>query len=318
LKAADLAELPADEFVSWSNNVAFPLIPDPLSAEIFRKMKRSPRFDQKSPDWEFRPFRELDATGDKSILEFDTDSARERIPIYSGASFNLWSPDAGSPYAYAKDTVLRQHFKGKLAGAVERARSVYFGMKFPKGVLPMDSARLAFRDIARATDSRTMICCLLPPGVAAVHKAPLIVRMRGTVQAEAALLGIMSSIPFDWATRRWVELTMSFELLSSFPVPRPELNGGIGARVIQIAGLLAAVDERYSGWASELGVPVGSVETQTEKDALCAELDALVSLLYGLSEDQVEHVFATFHRGWKYEPRLEAVLGHYRTWKGKA
>lgn len=65
-------------------------------------------------------------------------------------------------------------------------------------------------------------------------------------------------------------------------------------------------------------VPVGSVETQTEKDGLCAELDALVSLLYGLSEDQVEHLFATFHRGWKYEPRLETVLQHYGTWKGKA
>jgi hypothetical protein len=317
-KADDLAEVPANEFVSWSNNVAFPLIPDPLSAEIFRKMKRSPRFDQKNPDWEFRPFRELDATNDKSLLEFDTDSARGRIPIYSGASFNLWSPDAGSPYAYAKEAVLRQHFKSKLAGAVERARSVYFGMKFRKDVLPMDSARIAFRDIARATDSRTMICCLLPPGVAAVHKAPLIVRMGGNVQAEAALLGIMSSIPFDWATRRWVELTMSFELLNSFPVPRPDLNGGLGARVVQIAGFLAAVDERYADWASEVGVPVGSVPTQAETDALCAELDALVSLLYGLSEDQVEHVFATFHRGWKYEPRLEAVLQHYRTWKGKA
>ena len=43
-----------------------------------------------------------------------------------------------------------------------------------------------------------------------------------------------------------------------------------------------------------------------------------MSLLYGLTEDQVEHVFATFHRGWDYEPRLEAVLKHYRAWKGKA
>ena len=43
-----------------------------------------------------------------------------------------------------------------------------------------------------------------------------------------------------------------------------------------------------------------------------------MSLLYGLTEDQVEHVFATFHRGWNYEPRLDAVLTHYRAWKGKA
>lgn len=55
-----------------------------------------------------------------------------------------------------------------------------------------------------------------------------------------------------------------------------------------------------------------------EKDDLIAELDALVSLLYGLTEDQVEHVFDTFHRGWNYRPRLEAVLEHYARWKGQA
>ena len=54
------------------------------------------------------------------------------------------------------------------------------------------------------------------------------------------------------------------------------------------------------------------------RTTLVAELDALVSLLYGLTEDQVEHVFATFHKGWDYEPRLDAVLKHYRAWKGKA
>ena len=88
--------------------------------------------------------------------------------------------------------------------------------------------------------------------------------------------------------------------------------------MVEIAGRLAAVDDRYADWAAEVGVPVGSVKTAAEKDDLIAELDALVSLLYGLTEDQVEHVFATFHRGWNYEPRLEAVLKHYRAWKGKA
>lgn len=317
-KAQDLAEVPAEEFLSWSNNVAFPLIPDPLSARIFRQMKRSPRFDQHDPEWEFRPFRELDATNDKSLLEFDTDSDRGRVPIYTGASFNLWNPAAGPPYAYAKESVLRRHFKEKLASAVDRARSVYFGMKFDQGVLPMDSARLAFRDIARATDSRTMICCLLPPGVSAVHKAPLIVRRAGTAKAEAALLGIMSSIPFDWATRRWVELTMSFELLNSFPVPRPALESGMGARIVQISGLLAAADERYRDWAAEVGVPVGAIKSQAEKDELLAEVDALVSLLYGLTDAEVCHVFATFHRGWDYDARLTAVLKHFGAWKDKA
>jgi hypothetical protein len=111
---------------------------------------------------------------------------------------------------------------------------------------------------------------------------------------------------------------MSFALVNSFPVPRPDLEGPIGHRLVEIAGRLAAVDDRFASWAKEVGVPTGSVTSEVEKVDLVAELDALVSLLYGLTEDQVEHVFVTFHRGGSYESRLESVLKHFRAWRTKA
>jgi len=131
-------------------------------------------------------------------------------------------------------------------------------------------------------------------------------------------LGVLSSIPFDWQARLLTEMNLTFEVLNQLSIPRTDLDQGIGERVVEISGSLAAVDERYEEWANEVGVPVGSVTTQSEKDDLIAELDALVSLLYGLTEDQVEHVFDTFHRGWNYQSRLEAVLEHYARWKGQA
>lgn len=316
--AGEVAEVPAVEFASWSRTASFPLIPDPISAKVFRQMKLSPRFDDVREDWEFRPVTDLHATGDKSLMEFDTDESRGRIPILTGASFNLWDPDAGAPYAYSATSNLRSHLEMKLQRAVKSAKSPYKGLKFDEGTLPLDFPRIAFRDVARATDKRTMIACLMPPGTSAAHKAPFLLRRAGDARAEAALLGILSSIPFDWSTRRWVEITMSFEVLNGCPVPRPDSNESLGARLTTIAGRLAAVDERYALWAAEVGVPVGSVKTQAEKDNLLAELDALVSLLYGLSEDQVGHMFATFHRGWDYQPRLEAVLEHYAEWKGRS
>jgi hypothetical protein len=317
--AGTLADVPGDEFVSWSNAAAFPLIPDPASAEVFRQMARSPRFDECGADWEFRPIQgDMNQTADRAVMEIDDEGPRGRIPILTGACFNLWNPDAGAPFAYGRSDVLRSYLESKLARAVGNSRSAYNGLRFKKGELPLDSARIAFRDIARATDSRTMICALLPPGVAAVHKAPLIVRRSGSARAEAALLGIMSSIPFDWVARRWVELTMSFELLNAFPVPRPDLGSAMGERLVEASGRLAAVDDRYADWAADVGVSVGSVKSQSDKDDLIAELDAIVGLLYGLTEDQVEHVFSTFHRGWDYGSRLDAVLKHYRGWKGTA
>lgn len=316
---AELAAVPADEFLSWSSTAAFPLIPDPVSASVFRQMKTSPRFDQAREGWEFRPIQgDLNASGDKALLEFDLDDRRGRIPVLAGASYNLWSPDAGTPFAFAKTDVLRPHLVKKLARAIPSSRSAYYQLTFPTGRLPMDSARIAFRDTARSNDTRTAIACLLPPGYAAVHQSPLLVRRRGDEAAEAFLLGVMASIPFDWSVRRWVELHLTFELLNAMPVPRYDPSLGAVARVVEVAGRLAAVDARYTDWAAEVGVPIGSVSSQADKDALQAELDALVSLLYGLTEAQVEHIFATFHRGWAYQSRLEAVLIHYREWKARA
>lgn len=316
--ATELADVPGDEFVSWSSTAAFPLIPDPLSAEVFRQMKKNPRFDATRADWRFRPATELHATGDKEVLEFDVDQPRGRIPVYTGAGFNIWDPDAGSPYAYSMPAVLRPYLAHKLASAKRHSRSVYYGAEFPKGVLPMDAARIAFRDIARSTDTRTAIPCLLPPGSTTVHQAPLIIRRSGDVRSEAFLLGVMSSIPFDWGARRWVELHLTYEVLNALPVPAYDPGSALCRRVVEIAGRLAAVDDRYGEWASEVGVPVGSVKTTVEKDALVAELDALVGLLYGLSGAQLQHVFATFHRGWDFGSRLAEVTKHYGIWEGKA
>jgi hypothetical protein len=78
------------------------------------------------------------------------------------------------------------------------------------------------------------------------------------------------------------------------------------------------VDERYRDWASEVGIEIGTANDEPTKSELIAELDALVSLLYGLSAEQVEHVFATFHRGWDYSARLERVLAYYEQWKDAA
>ena len=313
-----LAAVDSAEFLSWSTSAGFPFISSPKAAEVFRQMRKSPRFDDVRDDWQFRPTTDLHATADKSLFDFDLSVTEGKTPIFTGASFSIWDPGFGEPYAFADTEALRAHLTKKLNSSTRNKKSAFAGLDIENGKLPMDRARIAFRDIARATDKRTSIACLIPPGVATVHQAPLLVNCGSNLHAEAFLLGVMASIPFDWSARRLVELHMTFEILNALPVPRFEQDSLLAQRVVQISGRLAAVDDRYADWAAEVGVPVGSVKSQAEKDDLIAELDALVSLLYGLSENQVEHVFETFHRGWDYQPRLDAVLKHYRVWRDKA
>jgi hypothetical protein len=36
-----------------------------------------------------------------------------------------------------------------------------------------------------------------------------------------------------------------------------------------------------------------------------------------LSESYLTHIFETSREGWDYQPRLKAVLKHYKAWAGK-
>ena len=56
---------------------------------------------------------------------------------------------------------------------------------------------------------------------------------------------------------------------------------------------------------------MSGVPDPAEKTDAIAELDAAVALLYGLTEDDVVHIFETFHVGWDYGPRLEAAQAHF-------
>ena len=64
------------------------------------------------------------------------------------------------------------------------------------------------------------------------------------------------------------------------------------------------------------GVEHGLLEPDDKQDKV-HELDAVVAHLYGLSEAQLVHIFETFHDGWDYQPRLNAVLKQYHAWADK-
>lgn len=310
----NLAEISHSEFLSWTTGATFPLLRDKPSAAIFRQMRSVPPFSSTG----LRPVIELRPVEDRSRINTELDSPAGDVPVLTGGSFNLWEPDFGDPYGYAQRSIFT-HLLSKTNRSASMARSPFYGMKFSAVEdLPCSRPRIAFRDVTKYDNSRGVVAVLLPPGVVVMHASPYLLRVDADARQEAFVLGVMSSIPFDWYARRIVELHLTFDLLSSMPVPKPAIDSSLRGRVVEVAGRLAAVDDRYAEWASEVGVPTRSIVTAVEKDDLIAELDALVSLLYGLTEDQVEHVFATFHRGWNYEPRLDAVLKHYRVWRGKA
>jgi hypothetical protein len=127
---------------------------------------------------------------------------------------------------------------------------------------------------------------------------------------EAFLLGVMASRVCDWWCRRFVEGHFDEEAFASLRVPAPTYEENLSSRLVELSGRLAAPDERFAEWAEIVGVECGPLDPLTKQD-MVDELDAVVARLYGLTDDQLVHIFETFQDGWEYQPRLEAVMSHF-------
>lgn len=311
-----LGLLPASGLREWASGATFPLLPDTYSVQVFKTLRSHPRLDS-GEQWLFKPVAEFHATNERQTFDAGPD-APGRWPVYTGATFNLWDPDFGDPYTYADPETVTKALFDKRKRQSRMKSSAFLGLnpEIVKDIhtLPCFRPRIAFRDIARATDTRTMLVCLVPGNVVLTNKAPYLLQRKGYPADEAYVLGILSSIPLDWYARRYVEIGMNLHIANALPIPRPQRDDPRRLRVVQISARLAAVDGRYTEWAAEVGVPVGSTRDEVIKNDLICELDAVVAHLYGLAREELIHIYTTFHRGWNYQLRLDTVLEHFDRW----
>jgi len=322
-KDKDPLKLDVSSILEWTETAALPQFPSEDSPAVFMQMRKAPSFGEDIPEsWRTRPLQgDINATTGKHFMTFSGDRPRGFWPIYSGESFEMWTPDRGRVYAWADPAVITKELQRKRLRAAGNRRSVFGEMpdkwlQNPE-TLPCLHPRIAFRDVARSTDSRTVITALVPPRVVLTHKAPYLVLVRGDHKDEAYLLGVMSSRIFDWYARRFVETTLSFSMLMSFPVPRPRRSDPFWRRIVEVAAHLASIDDRYDEWA-RVAYSGAALPEKDKKDDLTAELDALVARIYGLDEGHLRNIYETFHETWDYEASLQKALRYFKLWPMKA
>ena len=243
-------------------------------------------------------------------------------PVYGGRSFNLWKPDTGDYYAWAERERITGALQERRLRGQKNRRSAF--SEFPRewaedrASLPCVGPRIAFRDVTNRTNNRTVIAALVPGDRVLTNKAPYLLWPGGTESDQAYLLGVLSTMILDWFARRIVELNMNFHIFNSLPIPRPPKDDPRRLRTIEIAGRLATAEPGHSGfrdWAAAVGVEADSVRSEAKKDALIAELDAVVAHLYDLDEEDLAVIYDTFHTGADYAERHSRVLRHFRAWR---
>ena len=169
-------------------------------------------------------------------------------------------------------------------------------------------ARLAFRDVSRATDSRTVRACLVPPETFLTNKAPYLAFAGGDDSARAAALALLNSLPFDWQARRFVETNLNFFILEGLRVPT--LDDATYEAIATAAARLSCPDERFADFAAATGVEVGPLAPD-ERDRLRAEIDARVAHAWRLDAADLETIFADFTLDAVPEPYRQRVRDRF-------
>jgi hypothetical protein len=317
---------PIDEAKAWAGSAKFPLLPpEPAAAPVFKQLTTFPGLADQGEQWRAVPYREDVAHDEPSgdDVETNPEGVTDRFwPVFKGSSFNppnseLWVTDTGDRYAWVDAEAGKDYLQQKRENAYPYSNSPMSEMPEDwvkdRGTLPCLHARVGMRKVGRSTDQRTLRPSLIPPNTFLNNTAIYYLFPEGNSSDESYLLGLLNSIPADWYARRFVETHFTFQVLKTFPIPRPGRDDPLRRRVVNLAGRLGAVDERYEDWADSVGVECGPLDEEAQREKIY-ELDAVVAHLYGLTREHVKVIFETFHDGWDHEERLERVLDYYESW----
>jgi hypothetical protein len=134
--------------------------------------------------------------------------------------------------------------------------------------------RLAYRDVASATNRLTLIAAVVPAGVATLHT---LFCQRGVVGARDQwfLCGVLNSFVANYLVRLRVTTHVTAGILARLPVPRPAGNPPVIQYVADMAKELSSLE-------------------QPEESELYARLQGAVAALYGLTAPELAHVLGTF------------------------
>jgi hypothetical protein len=300
-------EIDRDILLEFTDSASIPAVSDQKTANVLSKMRLSPSL-REFDDGRLRAVREFDATVDRE--HFDHGLEGSGLKVLSGRSFSHWKPETGDVFAWADKKTVLAELERKMISQLRLRSSAFFGLSLESdfmGKHPIHRPRIAFRRLTNPTNTRTFIPALIPPETVLTNIAPYFLSRVGSEKLEALLLGVTSSLVFDWYARKFVETDINFHLLNAFPIPKIAVPA-LEEEIVLIAGTLAAVDDRYEAWAKSVGVKAGSIANESERERLIARLDGLVAAAYGLDRSHLEHIFNTFHRGWSDPERLDLSL----------
>ncbi|WP_207588489.1 Eco57I restriction-modification methylase domain-containing protein [Halomontanus rarus] len=175
--------------------------------------------------------------------------------------------------------------------------------------------RIVLREIARATDERTLIAGVIPKGAVAVHTLHTVRPYKVKPEKEDlgnypmhsaykrvfsdeelfAALGLLNSIPFDYLMRTKVDSHIVKYKFEESQMPRIQDGDDWFHYISERAARLNCYGEAFKDMRERLDEIEPAMDSD-ERQKLQAEIDAAVFHTYGLNRRDMEFILDDFHR----------------------
>ena len=265
-----------------------PLLRSQREADVLGKVRRGSVFPRgPAGRWKCFAVAELHETNDKKFWQSGTGSRQ----LWKGGSFDQYDPHGSDSRPCAVSGALWKKIRKPRPGSGQLLRTVALQTRRDAVVRESERARVVFRDLSRGTDSRTVRACMVPPRVLLNNTAPYLAFVQGNEPIQAAAVGILNSLPFDFQARRYVEIHLNFFILEGLIVP--DLSDEDCAAISDAAARLSAVDDRFADFAAATGVSCGELP-DAERERLRIEIDARVARAWDLTADDLSVLFEDF------------------------
>lgn len=160
------------------------------------------------------------------------------------------------------------------------------------GTTPLRNTRLVFRDIARATDKRTLISALIP-GLPCGNKVPLLTDDDSRDETRIVTQAVLGTYWADWAARQRVAAAyINWHVASSFAVLRSDL---MSPGLVRHAAPLLLGSRVFAAPAVRIGEPGESSRTalqRSERYRRRAALSAVLATAFGLDWGDATHILS--------------------------
>ena len=227
--------------------LAIPDIPTTADAVLVGRLTLAHPRASDPHGWNLRFGRELNATDDKPHFQ---PPAPGRLPVVEGKQVRPFVVDLASS---------RHGIEPSAAHRLLPARR-------------FATARLAYRDVAAATNRLTLIAAVLPARVVSTHTL-FCLRTALDEDTQYVLCGLFNSYVANYLVRTRVSTHVTVAIVERLPLPLLARDGNAFDEMLSLARRLA-VDPRDATAA--------------------ASHQALAATIYGLSPGEFEHVLSTF------------------------